>query len=407
VSATGDQGLLAPGSHRAAGLVDDAALVTAMQRVEVAWLRALATTGVVDEADAKLVVEALDAWSADPVALVLGTEAAGNPVVPLVAALRGAVGGEARARWVHRGLTSQDVLDTALVLLARDALTRTRDDLVVCAGALATLADRHRGTVMVGRTLTQYAVPITFGLKAAQWLSGVLDALERVDETVHRLPVQCGGAAGTLALAGELAPDPVALAQAFADELGLVWPGLPWHTNRAPVTRIGDALVATCDALGVVATDVALLSRPELAEVREGAVPGRGGSSTMPHKRNPVLSVLVRSSALQAPMLGAQLHLAAAQAVDERPDGAWHSEWPAFRRLLELTVTAASQASELVGGLEVDEAVMASRAEGASRELLAERGDGGPGEPGDYLGAASRFVDVVIARVPGTGERRG
>jgi 3-carboxy-cis,cis-muconate cycloisomerase len=333
-----------------------------------------------------------------------------------VAALRAAVDDQRRARLVHRGLTSQDVLDTALVLLARDALARTRTDLRTCVAELAVLADRHRATVMVGRTLTQYAVPVTFGLKAAQWLSGALDALERVDEAISRLPVQCGGAAGTLSLAAERVDDPVALAIAFAGELGLVWPGLPWHTNRAPVTRIGDALVAVCDAVGVIASDVTLLSRPEIGELREGAVPGRGGSSTMPHKHNPVLAVLVRSAALQAPMLGAQLHLAAAQALDERPDGAWHSEWPAFRRLLELTVVAAALASELLRGLEVDAGSMRARAALAAPELLAERGaggvvgSGGPGDaadPAEYLGAAGRFVDAVLARVPPTEAGRG
>jgi 3-carboxy-cis,cis-muconate cycloisomerase len=313
------------------------------------------------------------------------------------------VADEEHARLVHRGLTSQDVLDTAMILVARDALARVSADLTASARELARLAERHRHTLMAGRTLTQWAVPITFGLKAAQWLSGVLDALERLRETEAALPVQCGGAAGTLSLAAALSGDPVAAAAAMAEELGLVWPGLPWHTTRTPVTRIGDALVGACDAMGVLAGDVATLSRPEVGEVREGAVPGRGRSSTMPHKRNPVLSILVRSAALQAPLLAAQLHVAAALAVDERPDGAWHSEWPALRRLLSLSVTAASQTSELLRGLEVDADAMRERVEAAAAELLAERG--GHGEPGDYLGAASRFIDTVLARVPtdGTG----
>lgn len=400
-----DHGLLAPGVHRAAGALDDAALVGAMLRVEVAWLRALAAVGAVDVEDADAVATAAAAWDVDLADLGAATEAAGNPVVPLVGGLRSAVGDERLARLVHRGLTSQDVLDTALVLLARDALARTRAELMATAGTLGTLADRHRDAVMAGRTLTQYAVPVTFGLKAAQWLSGVLDALEQVDAVLPRLPVQCGGAAGTLALAGDLTADPVAAARAFADELGLGWPGVPWHTNRSVVTRIGGALVGACDALGVVGSDVALLSRPEIAEVREGAVPGRGGSSTMPHKRNPVLSVLVRSAALQAPLLGAQLHLAAAQAVDERPDGAWHSEWPALRRLLELTVTSASQTSELVAGLEVDAPTMAARVKEAAEHLLAERGRGG--DPADYLGRSSAFVDAVLARLPEGGPDHG
>ena len=389
-------GLLSPGLHRAAGVADDASVVAAMLRVEVAWLRALANVGAVDDEDAEAVARAAETWQVDIAALIAATEDAGNPVVPLVAGLREVVG-ERLGDVVHRGLTSQDVLDTALVLLSRDALARTRGDLVATAQGLATLAEQHRASLMVGHTLTQYAVPVTFGLKAAQWLSGVCDALDRVDHALGRLPVQCGGAAGTLSLVAETT-DPVAAAAAFAEELGLRWPGVPWHTNRAPMTGVGDALVATTDALGVLASDVALLSRPEIGEVREGHVAGRGGSSTMPHKQNPVLAVLVRAASLQTPQLLAQLHLAAAQAVDERPDGAWHSEWPALRRLLDLTVAAASQTAELVSLLEVDTAAMKARVEAASRELVAESGKATVAD--DYLGAASQFVDTVLAWLP-------
>lgn len=391
--------LLSPGLHRAAGVADDASLVAAMLRVEAAWLQALATVGALAPEDARTITDRLADRQFDLAALAAAAEAAGNPVVPLVAQLREAVG-EPLARLVHRGLTSQDVLDTALVLLARDALARTRGDLVGVAHGLAALAEQHRNTVMVGRTLTQYAVPTTFGLKSAQWLAGVLDALERVDHALERLPVQCGGAAGTLSLVAETT-DPLAAAEAFAEELGLRWPGVPWHTNRAPMTAAGDALVATTDALGVIASDVALLSRPEIGEVREGHVSGRGGSSTMPHKRNPVLAVLVRAGALQAPQLLAQLHLAAAQAVDERPDGAWHSEWPALRRLLEIAVAAASQTAELVSLLEVDVAAMKARVEAATEELLSESSRAT--DPNGYLGAASAFIDAVLARLPGEG----
>lgn len=393
--------LLSPGLHRAAGIADDAALVAAMLRTEAAWVRALATVGAIDSADADGVARAIEQWRPDEATFQVAAEATGNPVVALVAGLREAVG-EPLRELVHRGLTSQDVLDTALMLLSREALARSRDHLLTAAHALASLADRYRGTVMVGRTLTQHAVPVTFGLKAAQWLSGVLDALDQIDEALDRLPVQCGGAAGTLSLVAETT-DPVAAARAFAAELGLCWPGVPWHTNRSAVTRVGSALVAATDALGVIAGDVALLSRPEIGEVREGAFPDRGGSSTMPHKRNPVLSVLVRSAALQAPQLLTQLHVAAAQAVDERPDGAWHSEWPALRRLLELTVTAASQTAELVSSLEVDTAAMKARVASGATQLLAESHRAA--EPAEYLGAASAFVDAVLARLGGEGHR--
>ncbi|WP_426241452.1 lyase family protein [Nocardioides sp. LHG3406-4] len=400
-----DLGLLVPGSHRAAGLADDHALVGAMLEVERAWVSALATTQAVSSQDLADVTSVIAGFRPDLAALAAETEAAGNPVVPLVGALRVACDDERLARVVHRGLTSQDVLDTALMLIARGALDRVGSALALVAESLAALADEHRGAVMAGRTLTQYAVPVTFGLKAAQWLAGVLDAAHDLSVVRAGLPVQCGGAAGTLALAGEITEHPVAAAEAFAAELGLRWPGLPWHTRRGPVTRLGDALVTVSDALGVIATDVALLARPEFGEVRERPVPGRGGSSTMPHKQNPVLSVLVRSAALQAPMLGAQLHLASAQAVDERPDGAWHSEWPALRRLIQLTVTATSQSAELVAGLEVDTEVMRQRADRAAADLLAERGT--PGDPAAYLGSSMAFVDVVLARMPSEGGRHG
>jgi 3-carboxy-cis,cis-muconate cycloisomerase len=391
-------GLLAPGSHRAAGVVDDGALVAAMLEVEVAWLRALGWVGAVDDGDADRLEEVVARLDVDLADLTEQAEAAGNPVVPLVRLLRDAVGDDLLARRVHRGLTSQDVLDSALMLLCCHALGRVLDDLDSTVAALADLAAEHRDDVMPGRTLTQYAVPVTFGLKAAQWLIGVVDASEGAARARRDLPVQCGGAAGTMALTAELTDSPLAAAEAFAGELGLTWPALPWHTRRRPITAVADLLVGVCDALGVIATDVALLGRPEIGEVREGAAPGRGGSSTMPHKQNPVLSVLIRNAALQAPLLAAQLHTAAAQAVDERPDGAWHSEWPALRRLLEVTVVAASQSAELLAGLQVDTGAMRAHAEAAHDQLLAERGDT-TGAVADYLGVAGRLVDTALARI--------
>jgi 3-carboxy-cis,cis-muconate cycloisomerase len=395
--------LLSPGLHRADAVADDVALIESMLRVEVAWVAAQAALGKISQDDVDAVARAAQMWRPDLGELQLATEAAGNPVAPLVDGLREAAG-HRLAPIVHRGLTSQDVLDTALVLLSRAALRRTRADLGVTVQALRALAEKHRTTVMAGRTLTQHAVPITFGLKAAQWLAGVLDSVDVVDGAIGRLPVQCGGAAGTLSLAAETV-DPLGAARAFAAQLQLVWPGVPWHTNRAPVTAIGHALVSVTDALGVIATNIALLARPEFGEVREGRVAGRGGSSTMPHKNNPVLAVLVRSAAMQAPHLLAQLHADAAQAVDERPDGAWHSEWPALARLLELTVVAASQSAELVSHVEIDADAMAARVDAAAAQLLAESGTAV--DPRGYLGAACAFVDAVLDRAAGLADGRG
>jgi 3-carboxy-cis,cis-muconate cycloisomerase len=394
--------LLEPGSTRAQGVADDAALVAAMVRVELAWYDVLVAQGVASTGQAELVSRAVSRWHPDVKALIDDGETAGNPVVPCLAALRREVDDEAAAAHLHRGLTSQDVLDTALMLLARGALVRAGDDLLAMGDRLAELAVEHRATVMVGRTLTQYAVPVTFGLVCAQWLTGIHDALDDVNATSSSLPVQCGGAAGTLSLAAEVLPDAGAAAQALAAALDLVAPALPWHTRRRPVTRLGDCLVGVIDSVGPVAAEVALLSRPEIGELSEGRVPGRGGSSTMPHKLNPVLSVLVRAVALQAPFLGAQLHLAAAQAVDQRPDGAWHAEWPSLARLLRLTVSATSQARELLDGLHVHADVMSARAHTAVGELLAER-DGldalaHDSDPASYLGLTDRFVDSALDR---------
>ena len=398
-----DFGLLEPGAHRVAGMADDAAFVSAMVRVEKAWIRALTEQGAATPQQYDAVAAAAATWQPDLVELATEAESSGNPVVPFVRGFRDVVAEQDRSAAVllHRGLTSQDVLDTALMLLAANTLARVHADLTSVVRGLGRLAEENRGSVMAGRTLTQYATPITFGLKAAQWLAGVLDALRRVEQT--DLPVQCGGAAGTLALAGELVPKPLAAAATFARELGLSWPGMPWHTRRSPITTVGDALVGVCDALGVIASDVALLSRPELGELAEGG-PG-GGSSTMPHKRNPVLSVLVRSASLQAPMLGAHLHLAAGSAVDERPDGPWHSEWPALRRLFVLAATAAAQSADLVRELQVDAEAMNRRAEAASDELLAERGSGT--EPASYLGSADEFVDLALSRLAAWEQSRG
>jgi 3-carboxy-cis,cis-muconate cycloisomerase len=406
--------LLWPGASRAADLMSDASVLDAMVRVEAAWLRAL-----VDHKVADLPGDALDLGglvSADDLArIAVESESGGNPVIPLVALLRGRLGerSPAVAQWLHRGLTSQDVLDTALQLAVRDVTSRLTSELGTQLAALAGLAAEHRDTVMAGRTLTQYAVPVTFGLKAAQWLQGILDAAEATARVSGELCAQFGGAAGTLSAATVLAdragrPEPdqvaVALATDAARTLGLR-PRPPWPTSRGPVTRIGDALVACTDAWGRVAGDVLTLSRPEIGELAEPSAPGRGKSSAMPQKTNPVLSVLIHRTALSNPALGAQLHLAAAESHDERPDGAWHTEWATLQTLGRRTLVAASQATELLTGLQVHRDRMAANALAAADELLAEgRGltDGPDRErlagPSDYLGASGLLVDAVLQR---------
>jgi 3-carboxy-cis,cis-muconate cycloisomerase len=402
-----------PGDHRAGGVMSDPALVEAMVRVETAWLAALVSEHVAPaDADADL-TGLVGPEDADLLAEL--SESGGNPVIATVDALRSRLGATgAAAAWVHRGLTSQDVLDTALVLCLRDALDRVRVELDHQVEALVRLATTHRSSVMAGRTLTQHAVPTTFGLKAASWLDGVLDAAVGVERAATDLPIQAGGAVGTLAASTELAAlagltDPVAVAVSLcsrtATTLGLA-PHRPWHTNRAPLTSRADALAGCTDTWGHIANDVLTLSRPEIAEVAESSAPGRGGSSTMPDKRNPVLSVLIRRCALSAPSLAAQLHLAAAQSVDERSDGAWHLEWATLRTLARRTVVAASQASDLLRGLEVHPDRMRAHADAATAGLLAERdsllarfgGSARAAGPEGYLGATDILIDAVLDR---------
>jgi 3-carboxy-cis,cis-muconate cycloisomerase len=384
--------LLWPGADRAGELLTDADVLATLVRVESAWLAALREHGLAGPAP-----DLSDlAGPGDLPALAEAAEGGGNPVIPLLALLRDRLD-PATAKVLHAGLTSQDVLDTALVLTLRAAVARLRDDLATQIGALVALADRHRGTRMAGRTLTQHAVPITFGLKVAGWLHGVLDARD-ILEAAADLPVQIGGAAGSLAAPTALAGSPeraLALVATVARRLGLpVRP--PWHTVRAPLTRLGDAFVTCTDAWGKIANDVLVGARPEVGELTEAPVAGRGGSSAMPHKQNPVLAVLVRRAALAGPQLAASLHLAAADAVDERPDGSWHVEWPALRTLARQTLVAGSQTAELLAGLRVDAERMAATLAAARPGIDAERdklGDDGP-----YLGATDQLIDAALTR---------
>jgi 3-carboxy-cis,cis-muconate cycloisomerase len=223
---------------------------------------------------------------------------------------------------------------------------------------------------MAGRTLTQHAVPTTLGLKAAQWCVAVTDAYTRVHVVRAALPAQLGGAAGTLAALG---PDAPALLGAFADELGLAEPVLPWHTLRGPILDVGGALAHVTGALGKFAGDVALLAQTEVGEVAEPAGDGRGGSSAMPHKRNPVLSVLIVSAARQVPAYTSILAASMAGAEHERPAGAWHAEWQPLRACLRLAGGAAVTAAELAAGLDVFPERMRANLELTHGRIVSER----------------------------------
>ncbi|MET8307093.1 lyase family protein [Micromonospora sp. NPDC005173] len=396
-----------PGDERAGALLSQQRFLAAMLEVEQQWLSALSACGLAPAGAARSLDDVVGAE--DVAELATAAEASGNPVVPLVRLVRQRLGDGPAATWLHRGLTSQDVVDTALVLCLREALVAVLADLRAQSMTLAALAERHRATPMAARTLTQPAVPLTFGLKAATWLDSVIEAAWAVRSAKKRLAVQVGGAAGTLAASTELfrrvgSSDPAAASLALvadlADRLGLP-PAAPWHTVRGRLTGAADALVAAGDAWGRIASDVALLGRPEVGELAEPTVPGRGGSSTMPHKANPILSVLLRRHALAAPMLASTMHVAAATYVDERPDGAWHVEWDTLRVLGRRSVVAASQATELLAGLTVHSDRMAEAARRG--ELLAERRsldavvEDQPGGP-PYLGATDRIIAQSLAR---------
>ncbi|MFD5596882.1 3-carboxy-cis,cis-muconate cycloisomerase [Streptomyces griseorubiginosus] len=347
-----DTGLLAPGwaGSPAASATSDGALLQALLDAESALTRAQARLGLTPAGAVEAVTGAAHADRFDARSLADRARAGGNPVIPLVADLTKAVG-EEHGPYVHRGATSQDILDTALMLVAARTLDPVLADLDRVQRALARLAADHRDTAMPGRTLTQHAVPTTFGLKAAGWRSLVLDARDRAIGVRGGLPAQLGGAAGTLAaFTAYGAVDPVALTAAFARELGLEAPLLPWHTLRTPIADLAGCLAFTAGALGKIAADVLVLGRTEIAEVAEGS---GGGSSAMPHKANPVRSTLIAAAARRAPQLAATLYGSMA-AEDERPAGAWHAEWEPLRDLLRLVGGAARDAAELTEGLRVD-----------------------------------------------------
>ncbi|MFE3019218.1 3-carboxy-cis,cis-muconate cycloisomerase [Streptomyces sp. NPDC059256] len=387
-----DTGLLAPvrAGSTAERETGDRAVLQALLDSEAALTRAWCTTGRIPAAAGPAVTAAARADRFDARSLALRARAGGNPVIPLVTDLVRAVAESApeHAEHIHRGATSQDILDTALVLIAHRTLGSIAADLVRTGEELARLASAHRTTAMPGRTLTQHAVPTTFGLKAAGWRSLVLDAHDRLMHVQGSLPAQLGGAAGTLAAChvGKVRPSErdtvkqpgeavagddvgLELVAAYAAELGLAAPALPWHTLRTPVADLAGALAFTAGALGKIAADVLVLSRTEIAEVTEGT---RGSSSAMPHKQNPIRATLIASAARQVPSLSAVL-FGSLTGEDERPAGAWHAEWGPLREALRLVGGAAHHTKELCAGLLVHPARMRANLDLTGGRVLSER----------------------------------
>ena len=331
--------------------------VEAMLRFEAALARAEAKMGIVPGGAAEVIAACCSADRIDFDALRTGAAPAGNLAIPLVKQLTAevrAVDAEAAA-FVHWGATSQDVQDTALVLQVAEALGWFDGTLEHVCAAMARLAETHRATPMAGRTWMQHAVPVTLGLKAAGWLDAMLRHRTRLSELTERACVlQFGGAAGTLASLGEQGLD---VAEALAEELGLAVPLMPWHSHRDRLAEVAAWAGVLTGTLGKVARDLALGMQTEVAEFAEAAAAGRGGSSTMPQKRNPVSAASVLSAAVRVPGLVGTM-LAAMVQENERGLGGWHAEWETLPELLMLAGGALRSLGETLEGLEVYPEVM-------------------------------------------------
>jgi len=360
----------------------DTAWLQAMLDAEAGLARALERAGLAPAGSGQAVTAAARADNFDPNELGGLAALTGNPVPGLARALARRVPQTAVSA-VHRGATSQDILDTAAMLLAKRAIDVVLADLAQAAEAAAGLARTHRASIMIGRTLLQQAVPVTFGLVAAGWLTSVDEARAGLAAVgSQRLAVQFGGAAGTLASLGGAGQRVAGL---FAGELGLAVPVLPWHTDRLRIIDLGAALARVAAALGKIARDVTLLAQSEVGEVSEGggssdarndprapaASPRRGGSSAMPHKHNPVASIAVLGCTRQVPGLFGIL-LSNAEHELQRAAGAWHAEWEPLTALLRLAGSAASWAAELLSALVVDTARMAANLAATKGLPLAE-----------------------------------
>ncbi len=361
--------------------ISDLAWVRALLEVEAALTRAAADVGLVT-AEHAATVTAVAARLAEPGAIDIAdlghrSASGGNPVIPLVRILRSACAEDGvPAAAVHVGATSQDVMDSALMLMSRRAGRKVLADLRTAADAAADLAARHRSTPMVARTLGQQALPTTFGALAVSWFTGLDDAARTLDRALSALPVQFGGAAGTLAAT---APRGLDLADALADELGLARQVVPWHTTRIPVAALATALGVAAGAVSKPATDITLMASTEFGEVAEDAP---GGSSAMPHKQNPVAAITARAAARRVPGLVATA-LSSMDHEFARAAGAWHAEWETVTDLLRLTGGATHRLASSIGGLRVDADALARNLGITGGLILAERVTGALSEHTD------------------------
>lgn len=351
-----------------AAIFSPRAHVRGMVAFEAALARAEARAGIMPAEAAEAIAAACRVELFDVEAIYREAQLAGTPAIPLVRMLTERVGGDAQ-QFVHWGTTSQDAIDTAMMLQMREGLGLLIDELLDLCDACAALAGRHRYTLMAGRTLLQQAVPITFGLKAARWLALAVRQVQSLQQhRDHTLAVQLGGAAGTLAALGNEGPEVTRL---LAEELGLLAPDLPWHTERDRVAAIAASLGVVAGAMAKMAGDVVLLAQTEVAEVTEGAAPGKGGSSAMPQKRNPVDATFALASARVA--LGVVPVILSAMAQEhERAAGGWQTEWETIPDLFCYTASAVERVRSAVSGLQIDAARMDANLDAARGLIMSE-----------------------------------
>jgi 3-carboxy-cis,cis-muconate cycloisomerase len=342
--------------------------VRGMLVFEAALARSEARAGIIPQEAANVIAAACKVELFDIDALYREAVMAGTPAIPLVRMLTARVEGDAR-KFVHWGATSQDAIDTALMLQIRAGLDLLVNELFAVCTACASLAEQQRHTLMAGRTLLQQALPITLGLKAAQWLVPAVrqvDALRRHRE--QTLAVQLGGAAGTLASLGDKGLQVVEL---LATELGLAVPDLPWHTDRTRIAGIAGTLGTVAGTMAKIAGDVALLMQTEVGEVSEGAAPGKGGSSAMPQKRNPV-DATAAIAAAQLAIGEVPVILSAMAQEHERAVGGWQAEWAAAPNLFRYTAGAVERVRGALGSLEIDPARMQANLDLTRGLIMAE-----------------------------------
>lgn len=341
-------------------LTSDYAILTHFLAVETAWLAGLSRQGI----PAGATRAALERFTISDqlVAVTAGNSwMAGNPAVGFVQHLRDQLPPEAQDENVlHSGLTSQDVIDSAMMMTAQVVLDQLRVDLRVSADRLAEMARRYGDTVCVTRTLTQHAEASLLGFRFATWLAGIVDALDTVEDAGATLPVQIGGAVGNRAAVSQLGSqvDVDQLVRDVADALGLAVPRFTWHSNRQPVLAVAHAFASSSAALGVIAHNLVALGRPEVSELAEEVAAGHGTSSAMPHKKNPTRSILAHSVSQRVPNLIAQIQ-ASATPVAERGEGSWNAEWEPLRDLMRLVVGQAHHVAAVLDGLGVDEDAVA------------------------------------------------